>query len=754
MDALQVYTSTNGGLTNFDEPAVQGGTGTGFGANADLVYDMDAGADGNVAVLIDSTAASGSGRPDLAVFIPVENFSDVVDPTSTYVYLYSAFGYQGGIYEANSGQEEWSTPVASEVGGVEAGINIVKVTGDGPDGTITDGDGVLLPVGGPVTWTYTVTNTGNVPLSNVTVTDDHLGVTPAYQSGDDGDTLLETGETWVYTATGTAILGLYNNIGTATGHYLDLTVSDTDPSSYSGTAAITAGLTIDKVTADLGDDDAVDGTPGDGNAILAGEKIQWQYTVTNTGNVDLANIVVVDDNGTPGDTGDDVEVGTIASLAAGASATLYLDGVAGTGDYANTATASGERVDNGNSVSDDNSSAYTGLNPQLTLDKVTADLGDDAVVDGTPGDGNAILAGENIQWQYTVTNTGNVDLANIVVVDDNGTPGDTGDDVEVGTIASLAAGASTTLYLDGVAGTGEYANNATATADPISDDAEHSATASDSDDSGYTGLNPQLTLDKVTADLGDDDVVDGTPGDGKTILTGEAIQWQYTVKNDGNVTLTNIKVVDDKGTAATVDDVTVGTIASLAAGASDTLTLNGVAGVGDYANNATATADATTDSAGHSKTATDDDDSSYFGAAPAIDVEKYVSVDGGATWDDADSPTGPLLTDDSPYDPKFKFVVHNTGNVDLSNITLSDSDFDLNGAAAGPTLPSQASRPMTAPQAVRTPTNSSSPSRGRQASTPIPRRHRRRSPTMPAIRPRSATPTTPIISVSTLAFTA
>jgi hypothetical protein len=30
-------------------------------------------------------------------------------------------------------------------------------------------------------------------------------------------------------------------------------------------------------------------------------------------------------------------------------------------------------------------------------------------------------------------------------------------------------------------------------------------------------------------------------------------------------------------------------------------------------------------------------------AAPGIDVEKYVSVDGGLTWADADSPTGPYL---------------------------------------------------------------------------------------------------------------
>ena len=62
---------------------------------------------------------------------------------------------------------------------------------------------------------------------------------------------------------------------------------------------------------------------------------------------------------------------------------------------------------------------------------------------------------------------------------------------------------------------------------------------------------------------------------------------------------------------------------------------------------------------------------------PLIDVEKYVSVDGGINWEDADSVTGPsLLTGNNP---QFKFVVTNIGNVALSNVSLSDSDFNLNG---------------------------------------------------------------------------
>lgn len=72
-------------------------------------------------------------------------------------------------------------------------------------------------------------------------------------------------------------------------------------------------------------------------------------------------------------------------------------------------------------------------------------------------------------------------------------------------------------------------------------------------------------------------------------------------------------------------------------------------------------------------------------ANPAIDVEKYVSVDGGNTWLDADTATGPLAVPSQK--PLFKFVVQNTGNVALSNITLSDDKFDLNGTAPGTSIP-------------------------------------------------------------------
>src|SRR5262249_27461788 len=89
------------------------------------------------------------------------------------------------------------------------------------------------------TWTYIVTNPGNVSVHDVAVTDDH-GVTPAFQGGDtDHDGNLDPGETWTYTGTGTATIGQYANIATVTGVAPFETpepVTDSDPSPYFGTA--------------------------------------------------------------------------------------------------------------------------------------------------------------------------------------------------------------------------------------------------------------------------------------------------------------------------------------------------------------------------------------------------------------------------------------------------------------------------------------------------------------------------------------
>src|SRR5205823_4579755 len=72
-----------------------------------------------------------------------------------------------------------------------------------------------------------------------------------------------------------------------------------------------------------------------------GSTVTWTYIVTNTGNVTLTNVNVVDDNGTPGNLGDDIAVGTITTLLPGSAnaQTLTASRPAQLGQYQNAATA-------------------------------------------------------------------------------------------------------------------------------------------------------------------------------------------------------------------------------------------------------------------------------------------------------------------------------------------------------------------------------------------------------------------------------
>ena len=139
-------------------------------------------------------------------------------------------------------------------------VEVVKVTKDSAWPDVQSGDGVSILRGRPVTWTYTVTNTGDTRLEDVTLTDDG-GPDPSFgvsncaitTQGTNADGLtssanapiaLNRGATMRCTATGTAGSADYTNNAAVVGTpVLDddspilkgdppATVTDTDPSSY------------------------------------------------------------------------------------------------------------------------------------------------------------------------------------------------------------------------------------------------------------------------------------------------------------------------------------------------------------------------------------------------------------------------------------------------------------------------------------------------------------------------------------------
>lgn len=135
--------------------------------------------------------------------------------------------------------------------------------------------------GDTITYTYTVTNPGNVSLSNVSVTDDMTGYVP-YQSGDtDNDGRLDTDETWIFTAT-------YN-----------VTADDVSPlvnnAAAAGTYAGSQIIAWDNASVDILRPDIALNKTADPVQARAGDTITYTYTVTNPGNTPLYAISVVDD---------------------------------------------------------------------------------------------------------------------------------------------------------------------------------------------------------------------------------------------------------------------------------------------------------------------------------------------------------------------------------------------------------------------------------------------------------------------------
>ena len=225
----------------------------------------------------------------------------------------------------------YQTPPPGGDPGEDPGIKIVKLT--------NGQDGAQIPAGTAITWTYQVTNTGDVTLSDIHVADDK-GVAVTCPK-----TTLAAGESMTCTGSGVAQPCQYQNLGTVTGKSpLGATVSASDSSSYYGTTQ--PGISIEtKVNGQDAD------TPK-GPEVAAGSAVSFTYVVTNTGNVALTGIQVTDSKGL-----------SLAcpktSLQAGESMTCTANGSAQSGQFASVGTAKGTGAC-GQQVSDDDPVHYYG----------------------------------------------------------------------------------------------------------------------------------------------------------------------------------------------------------------------------------------------------------------------------------------------------------------------------------------------------------------------------------------------------------
>ena len=180
--------------------------------------------------------------------------------------------------------------------------------------------------------------------------------------------------------------------------------------------------------------------------------------------------------------------------------------------------------------------------PSITIDKVTRDTAWN-VADA--GDGVTVVQGRPLEWRYTIANTGNTRLQNVVITDDNGTVANVGDDFTVtacvitnqgtnenGTNSSPTApivlnrGAIMTCTATGTAGTGSYANIAGVVGAPTLDNGAlitrgtPPATVTDNDDSSYDVITYDLAIAKTVS--------------APNYPTGNVV-FEITVQNQGDI---------------------------------------------------------------------------------------------------------------------------------------------------------------------------------------------------------------------------
>ncbi|WP_150546817.1 DUF7507 domain-containing protein, partial [Mesonia oceanica] len=216
--------------------------------------------------------------------------------------------------------------------GQNPGIALIKT------GTFNDanGDG-FAQVGETIDYAFEVENTGDVTLTNVTVTDPLVSVSGGPLASFAPGAVDNTTFTASYTITQADVdNGNVSNQATATGTYTD---GNGDEQTTEDLSSSSSNTTDDTTVTPFGQNPGIalikTGTFNDANGdgfAQVGETIDYSFSITNTGDVTLTNITVTD-------TLVSVSGGPLANLAPGA-----VNSNAFTASY----TITQSDVDNGN----------------------------------------------------------------------------------------------------------------------------------------------------------------------------------------------------------------------------------------------------------------------------------------------------------------------------------------------------------------------------------------------------------------------
>ena len=305
---------------------------------------------------------------------------------------------------------------------------------------------------GEVVFTITVENVGSAAATNVRVADTlPSGLTFVTASSSDYDEGTGVWNVGSLGAEQTATLSITTQVN-ATGQFtntaeisaidqsdIDSIPGNNDPSEDDqASATIVIQNTAMSLVTKVNGDDANSPT---GPYVPIGGQATFSYELTNTGSELLELTSLVDDNGTPNNLSDDFDVlelgeflgndtGTLGALDPGETWTYALAKVLSeAGQYAG-ASAAAARVIGATSQPPSVSTASDPAHAFVFSGGVRLEMrvnGQDA---NSPGSA-LVPVGSQPAFTYLVRNVGNVPLRDLVVIDDNGTPSDPLDDIDV-----------------------------------------------------------------------------------------------------------------------------------------------------------------------------------------------------------------------------------------------------------------------------------------------------------------------------------
>ena len=281
----------------------------------------------------------------------------------------------------------------------------------GPDNTVGDegADSTVVAWDGWHTFWITVTNTGNVTLTNVTVVD---AVTPACdRTSADIDALalasMASGDSVTYPCDVDKIQADIANIAVASGNPPEGDpVTDEDPSNVTVGTQPNPAINIrtqpnPAIDIRKGPDNTVGDEGADSTGVAWDGSHTFWITVTNTGNVTLTNVTVVDAV-TPACDRASGDIGALASMAPGASVTYSCDAVNITTAFVNVAVATGTAPDESTPTDEDPSTvavvAASGvIGDTVYYDCAVADVTDPTCDNGVQKAGEEGIVGAKIK---------------------------------------------------------------------------------------------------------------------------------------------------------------------------------------------------------------------------------------------------------------------------------------------------------------------------------------------------------------------